>query len=71
MLGGLAFIGAPVEAKREIHLARDWDAAWREIVRPWLTVPATLRRDFVVVPTRGQAHALKLRCVREGIGSHW
>ena len=67
MPGGLAFITAPVEPKRELHLARDWDAAWREIVRPWLAVPAELRRDLVLVPTRGQAHALKLRCVREGL----
>lgn len=66
MPGGLAFIAAPVQPKCELHLARDWDAAWREIVRPWLAAPATLRRDFVLVPTRGQAHALKLRCVREG-----
>lgn len=65
--GGLAFIAAPVQPKCDLHLARDWDAAWREIVRPWLAAPATLSRDFVVVPTRGQAHALKLRCVREGL----
>jgi hypothetical protein len=64
---GLAFIAAPVQTKCELHLARDWDAAWREIVRPWLAAPAALRRDFVLVPTRGQAHALKLRCVREGL----
>ncbi len=56
-----------MQPKCELHLARDWDAAWREIVRPWLAAPATLRRDFVLVPTRGQAHALKLRCVREGL----
>lgn len=61
------FIAAPVQPKCELHLARDWDAAWREIVRPWLAAPAELRRDFVLVPTRGQAHALKLRCVREGV----
>lgn len=67
MPAGLAFITAPVQPKCELHLARDWDAAWREIVRPWLAAPAALRRDFVVVPTRGQAHALKLRCVLEGL----
>ena len=67
MAGGLAFIAAPVQPKCELHLARDWDAAWREIVRPWLAAPAALRRDFVLVPTRGQAAALKLRCVREGV----
>lgn len=36
-------------------------------MRPWLAVRGSLRRDFVLVPTRGQAHALKLRCVREGL----
>ncbi|MBI2516031.1 MAG: PD-(D/E)XK nuclease family protein [Opitutae bacterium] len=51
----------------ELHLVRDWDAAWRALVRPWLAGPAALRRDYVLVPTRGQAHALKLRCVREGV----
>jgi len=59
-----------VAPKCELFLARDWDAAWREAVRPWLAGPreATgLRRDYVLVPTRGQAHALKLRCVREGV----
>lgn len=61
------FIAAPVQPKSALHLARDWDAAWREIVRPWLAAPAELRRDFVLVPTRGQAHALKLRCVRENL----
>lgn len=54
-------------AKPELHLVRDWNAAWSALVRPWLAGPATLRRDYVVVPTRGQAHALKLRCVREGV----
>jgi hypothetical protein len=56
-----------VAAKYELHLVRDWNAAWTALVRPWLAAPAALRRDYVVVPTRGQAHALKLRCVREGM----
>jgi len=51
----------------ELHLVRDWESAWRAHVRPWLSAGAGLRRDFVVVPTRGQAHGLKLRCVREGL----
>jgi hypothetical protein len=55
-----------VEA-RELHLMREWDVAWRDVVRPWLAAPAQLRRDYVIVPSRGQAHALKLRCVREGV----
>ncbi|HWA25609.1 MAG TPA: PD-(D/E)XK nuclease family protein [Lacunisphaera sp.] len=56
-----------MQPKCALFLAREWDAAWREIVRPWLASPVALRRDFVVVPTRGQAHALKLRCVREDL----
>ena len=51
----------------ELHMVRDWGDAWRALVRPWLEAPAGLRRDFVLVPTRGQAQALKLRCVREGV----
>ncbi len=58
----------PVQPKCEFHLARQADSAWREVIRPWLAGPAAaLRRDWVIVPTRGQAHALKLRCVREGL----
>jgi len=56
-----------VQPRCELHLARDWESAWRELVRPWLAAPAALRRDYIVVPTRGQAVALKLRCVREGL----
>lgn len=51
----------------ELLLFRDWDAAWHTRVRPWLAAPAALRRDHVLVPTRGQAQALKRRCVREGV----
>ena len=54
-------------AKPELHLVRDWNAAWSALVRPWLAAPSVLRRDYVVVPSRGQAQALKLRCVREGV----
>ncbi|MBI2814837.1 MAG: PD-(D/E)XK nuclease family protein [Opitutae bacterium] len=56
-----------MQPKCELHLARDWDAAWRELLRPWLAAPPALRRDFVLVPTRGQAAALKQRCVREDL----
>ena len=51
----------------ELHMVRDWGSAWRALVQPWLQAPGGLRRDYVLVPTRGQAHALKLRCVREGV----
>lgn len=54
-----------MQPKCELHLTRDWDAAWHQVVRPWFATPGGLRRDFVLVPTRGQAAALKQRCVRE------
>lgn len=50
-----------------LHLVRDWGAAWADLVQPWLTTPRSLQRDYVLVPTRGQAQALKLRCVRDGV----
>ncbi len=50
-----------------LHVVHDWDAAWRDLVRPWLSDRTALQRDHVLVPTRGQAHALKLRCVRESV----
>ncbi|MBL9216117.1 MAG: hypothetical protein JNG83_11625, partial [Opitutaceae bacterium] len=56
-----------MQPKCELHLVRSWEAAWRGIVRPWLGAAPGLRRDYVLVPTRGQAAACKLRCVREGV----
>ena len=38
------------------------------MVRPWLTAESgRLARRYVVVPTRGQSHALKQRCLAEGV----
>ena len=38
------------------------------MVRPWLTAESgRLTRRYVVVPTRGQSHALKQRCLAEGV----
>ena len=38
------------------------------MVRPWLAAaPGRLTRRYVVVPTRGQSHALKQRCLAEGV----
>jgi hypothetical protein len=38
------------------------------VVRPWLAAaPGRLSRRYVVVPTRGQSHALKQRCMMEGV----
>ena len=51
-----------------LHLARQADTAWHQIVLPWLvTGRAGLERSLVVVPTRGQAHLIKQRCMREGV----
>lgn len=49
-----------------LYLARHADMAWREVVHPWLTAGrGDLARSLVVVPTRGQAHLLKQRCMEE------
>lgn len=51
-----------------LHLARHADTAWREVLRPWLAAGAgRLERAHVIVPTRGQASALKQRCLRENL----
>lgn len=54
----------------QIHLYRHMRTAWREVVEPWLAADGCSRglvRSYVVVPTRGQAHAFKQRCVALGI----
>ncbi len=51
----------------DLYLTRDAETAWQRVIRPWLNQPGRLRRDYVVVPTRGQAHALKQRCLRENL----
>ncbi len=51
-----------------LHLARHADTAWQEVIRPWLEAGrGRLERSHVVVPTRGQAHALKQRCLVENV----
>ncbi|PAW63543.1 MAG: hypothetical protein B9S34_14145 [Opitutia bacterium Tous-C1TDCM] len=52
----------------ELHLARHADSAWSEVIRPWLGATRDrLVRSYVIVATRGQAHGLKHRCLREGV----
>lgn len=52
----------------EFFLSRFAEGEWREVVRPWLEASAgTLSRSLLVVPTRGQAQALKQRCLAEGV----
>lgn len=51
-----------------LHLYPHADAAWTEIIRPWLQAGAArLQRSHVIVPTRGQAQALKQRCLQEKV----
>ena len=62
------FIRSNVAAPVELHLARHADTAWTEVIRPWLERGrGRLQRALVVVPTRGQAQALKQRCLEESI----
>ncbi len=59
---------AAASPRLALHLARHADTAWREVVRPWLEAGGgRLERAYVIVPTRGQAQALKQRCLREGL----
>ena len=52
----------------DLFLARHADTAWTQLVRPWLCQSqGGLRRSYVVVPTRGQAHALKQRCLEDSV----
>jgi hypothetical protein len=62
------FIRANVAEPVAFHLARHADTAWTEVIRPWLEQGrGRLERALVVVPTRGQAQALKQRCLEEKI----
>jgi hypothetical protein len=58
-----------VEPSRiELFLYRYADLAWRDAIRPWLERNrGVLQRSYLVVPTRGQAQALKQRCLIEGV----
>lgn len=71
----MPFVAAPnvkpvdrTAARVELWLARHAETAWRESLRPWFEAGrGRLERSFVVVPTRGQAQALKQRCLVEGV----
>ena len=57
-----------MSAPIELFLYQRADAAWAEVIRPWLEQgQGRLGRRYVVVATRGQAHGLKQRCMTEGI----
>jgi len=52
----------------DLLLSRFAEGEWLGIVRPWLEAGrGRLERAVVVAPTRGQTHALKQRCVAEGV----
>jgi len=52
----------------ELILCREADPAWSAVIRPWFERGSgRLERALVVVPTRGQAHALKQRCAIESV----
>ncbi|MFH1497960.1 MAG: PD-(D/E)XK nuclease family protein [Verrucomicrobiota bacterium] len=52
----------------QLLLVRQADVAWAAVVRPWLeSGRGRLQRAHVIVPTRGQAHGFKQRCIEEGI----
>lgn len=51
-----------------LHLSPGAEETWTQVVRPWLEAGrGRLGRAYLVVPTRGQAHALKQRCLVEGL----
>ena len=52
----------------ELYLSRFAEGEWLGVVRPWLERSSgRLERALVVAPTRGHTHALKQRCIVEGI----
>jgi PD-(D/E)XK nuclease superfamily len=52
----------------DLFLSRFADSEWRGIIRPWLEAASgRLERSIIVAPTRGQTHALKQRCIAEGL----
>ena len=52
----------------DLFLSRFAESEWRGVVRPWLEEGSgRLERALVVAPTRGHTHALKRRCLSEGV----
>lgn len=59
---------APLPPRIELLLTRHAETAWSAVIRPWLEAGrGRLERAYVVVPTRGQAHGLKQRCLSENV----
>ena len=56
------------EAPVQLFLSPGAEATWTQVARPWLEAGrGRLKRGYVVVPTRGQAHGWKRRCLSEGL----
>lgn len=52
----------------QFYLSPAAEDTWAQVTRPWLDAGrGLLSRAYVIVPTRGQAHALKQRCLAEGV----
>lgn len=52
----------------QFYLSPAAEDTWTQVARPWLEAGrGRLSRAYVVVPTRGQAHAFKQRCLAEGV----
>lgn len=52
----------------QFFLSPGAEETWTQALRPWLEERrAGLGRAYLIVPTRGQAHALKRRCLVEGV----
>lgn len=52
----------------QFHLSPGAEATWTQVVKPWLEAGrGRLHRGHVIVPTRGQAHGWKQRCLTENI----
>ena len=65
----MPFFRSTVAATRtDFFLYRHAVTAWRDAIKPWLEENrGVLQRSYVVVPTRGQAQALKQQCLLEGV----
>lgn len=56
------------ERSVELFLSPGAEETWTQVVRPWLEAGrGRLLRGHVVVPTRGQAHGWKQRCMLENL----
>ena len=56
------------ESPVQLFLSPGAEETWTQVARPWLEAGrGRLRRGYVVVPTRGQAHGWKQRCLTENL----